>query len=138
MHEHQSYYNKRLGTKGIELCCLDPSRDTHLKAWLLYLLRNLALASTVKPKELNLSQGLAGTLVDKIYIHKAKEAQLSGNIAIEAVKKRKAEDIHDYVRKSVQEKEHHEFNKQLQRKDCYDALHAKVQEIKNSNLPPEK
>jgi hypothetical protein len=48
------------------------------------------LASTVKPEELNLSQGLAGTLVDKIYIHKAKEAQLSGNNAIEAVRKRKA------------------------------------------------
>jgi hypothetical protein len=119
----------------------------------------------VKPEELNLSQGLAKTLVDKIYIQKAKEAQLSGNIAIEAVRKRKAtaeehlrshnkhvaagmlaaagkfqlsEDNGDLVRDRVQEKEHHEFNKQLQRKDSYNALHAKVQEIENSNLPPEK
>jgi predicted lipoprotein len=49
-----------------------------------------------------------------------------------------SEDNGDLVRDRVQEKEHHEFNKQLQRKDSYNALHAKVQEIENSNLPPEK
>ncbi len=41
------------------------------------------LSLNVTPEELNLSQGLAGTFVDKIYVHKAKEAELSGANAVE-------------------------------------------------------
>jgi len=123
------------------------------------------LDSNVTPEELNLSQGLAGTLVDKIYVHKAKEAELSGANAVDRVKKRKAtaednlrshdkrvtagliaaagkfrlsEDIRDYVRERVQEKENREYSRQVQKKDSYNALHAKVQAIKDLNLPPER
>jgi hypothetical protein len=49
-----------------------------------------------------------------------------------------SEDIHDYVRVRVNEKENHEYEKQLQKKYISDALHAKVQAIKDLNLPPEK
>jgi len=122
------------------------------------------LNSNVTPEELNLSQGLAGTLVDKIFVHKAEEAELSGANAVDRVKKRKAtaeenlklhdkrvtagliaaagkdrlsENIRDYVRERVQEKEHRECSRQVQKKDSYDALPAKVQAIKDLNLPPE-
>ncbi len=42
------------------------------------------------PEEVNLSQGLAGTLADKIYVHEAKEAELSGINELEQVKMWKA------------------------------------------------
>ncbi len=45
------------------------------------------LDSNVTPEELNLSQGLAGTLVDKICIYKAKEGELSDANAVDRVKK---------------------------------------------------
>jgi hypothetical protein len=47
------------------------------------------------------------------------------------------EDIRDYVRERVHEKEHHEYSRQVQKTGSYDALHAKVQAIKYLNLPPE-
>ena len=42
------------------------------------------------PDELNLSEGLAGTLVDKIFVYKTKEADNSGTNAVERMRKRKA------------------------------------------------
>jgi hypothetical protein len=101
------------------------------------------LDSNTTLEELNLSHGLVGTLVYKIYIHKAKEAELSGANAVDQVKKWKAtaeenlwshdkwvtagliaaagkfrlsEDIRDYVRERVHEKEHHEYSSQVQKK----------------------
>jgi hypothetical protein len=47
------------------------------------------LDSNMIPEELNLSHGLACTLVDKIYGHKAKEAELSSANAVDQVKKQK-------------------------------------------------
>ena len=48
------------------------------------------LDSQVAPEELNLSEGLVGSLVDKIYVHKAKEAENGGSNAVERMRKRKA------------------------------------------------
>jgi hypothetical protein len=42
-----------------------------------------ALQSKVMPEQLNLTDGLTGTLVDKIFVHKAKESENTGNNAIE-------------------------------------------------------
>ena len=39
---------------------------------------------------MNLSDGLAGTLVDKIYVHKAREEQQGGTNLLEQIRKRKA------------------------------------------------
>ena len=44
----------------------------------------------VAPDNLNLTEGLAGTLVEKIVIHKSKEAELTGSNAVEQMRKRKA------------------------------------------------
>ncbi len=49
-----------------------------------------ALDSQVAPDELSLSEGLVGSLVDKIYVHKAKEAENSGSNAVEWMRKQKA------------------------------------------------
>jgi len=38
----------------------------------------------------------------------------------------------------LHEKENHEYEKQLQKKNAFDALHSKVQALKDLNLPPEK
>jgi hypothetical protein len=48
------------------------------------------LDSKVAPDDLNLTERLAGTLVEKIVIHKSKEAELTGSNAVERMRKRKA------------------------------------------------
>jgi len=48
------------------------------------------LQSSVNPEELNLSDGLAATLVEKIVLHKNRESQLTGADAAETRRKRKA------------------------------------------------
>ena len=123
------------------------------------------LNSQVAPESLNLSEGLAGTLVERIVLHKTKEAEQSGSNAVERMRKRKAtaeenlrshdkritagllaaagkfrlaEDVRDYVRERVNEREEREYNRQLQKKDTYDALYAKVHAIRELNLPPER
>jgi tRNA G46 methylase TrmB len=47
-------------------------------------------------------------------------------------------DVRDYVRERAQEKEANEYSRQLQRKDVYDTIFAKVQAIRQLNLQPEK
>lgn len=46
--------------------------------------------TTVQPDQLNLSAGLAGVLIDRVVIHKNREASLTGDGAIERQNKRKA------------------------------------------------
>jgi hypothetical protein len=123
------------------------------------------LNSQVAPESLNLSEGLTGTLVERIVIHKTKEAEQCGSNAVERMRRRKAtaeenlrshdkritagllaaagkfrlaEDVRDYVRERVNEREEREYNRQLQKKDTYDALYAKVHAIRELNLPPER
>jgi len=123
------------------------------------------LDTNVKPEELNLSKGLSGTLVDKICLYKTKESENSGTNAVERMRKRKAtaeqhlkshdkritagliaaagkfhlgEDIRDYIRERANEKERQQNEKQLQKKNEYDELRAKVLQLKGLNLPPDK
>jgi hypothetical protein len=99
------------------------------------------LDSKVAPDDLNLTEGLAGTLVERIVIHKSKETELTGSNAVERMRKRKAAaeesirshnkritagllaaagkfclsaDVRDYVRAGAQEKEANEYSRQLQ------------------------
>jgi hypothetical protein len=119
------------------------------------------LASSAEPEELTLSEGVTATLVDRIVVHKNKEASHNGVDATEQQWKQKAtaelklcsqekrilagllaaagrfqlnSDVRDYVQlKAVvaQEKEYEKFHK---RKHEYEALSAKVQSIRNLNL----
>jgi hypothetical protein len=43
----------------------------------------------VTPEELKLSKGWAGTLRDKIYVHKARRAELNGSNGLDRIRKRK-------------------------------------------------
>jgi len=55
-----------------------------------YLKQSESLDSKVTPEELKLSKGWAGTLIDKIYVRKAREAELNGSNGLDRVRKRKA------------------------------------------------
>jgi hypothetical protein len=45
------------------------------------------LDTNICPEELNLSKGLAGTLVDKIFVYKTKEANNTGTNSVERMRK---------------------------------------------------
>jgi hypothetical protein len=123
------------------------------------------LETTITPDELNLSEGLAGTLVDKIFVYKSKEADNTGINAVERMRKRKAtaeqhiqshdkritagllaaagrfqlgEDIRNFIQERANEKEQQQYEKHLQKKNEYDELLAKVQQVRGLNLPPDK
>jgi hypothetical protein len=49
-----------------------------------------------------------------------------------------SEDIRDHVQERANAKEQMEYDKQLKKKDDYDALSSKVQAIRLLNLPPER
>ena len=99
--------------------------------------------TNVCPDELNLSEGLAGTLADKIFVYKTKEADNSGTNAVERMRKRKAtaeqhiqshdkhitagllaaagrfqlgEEIRNYIQERANEKEQQQYEKRLQKK----------------------
>jgi hypothetical protein len=99
--------------------------------------------TVVTPDELNLSEGLVETLVDKIFVYKAKEAENTGTNAVERMRKWKAtpkqhiqshdkhitagllaaagrfmlgEDIRNYVQERANEKEQQQYEKRLQKK----------------------
>jgi hypothetical protein len=124
-----------------------------------------SLNTDVKPEELNLGSGLAATLVEKIVLHKNKEGAFSRENVLENLRKRKAtaednlkaqdkritagllaaagkfhlsEDVHDYVKQKTTNAQQKEYTKKMKLKDEYDELHAKVEEVKRLNLPPEK
>jgi hypothetical protein len=121
-----------------------------------------SLESTVEPEELNLSHGLAATLVDRIVMHKNKEASRNGVDAEEQRRKRKAtaeerlqaqdkrisagllaaaghynlgDDVGERVQSRLDAVKEKECNAYLRRKDEYDILEAKVREINRQNLP---
>jgi hypothetical protein len=48
------------------------------------------MTSQVTPEEVNLLEGLAGKLVDRIFVHKSREAGDTGNNAVDQMKKQKA------------------------------------------------
>jgi hypothetical protein len=123
------------------------------------------LDSAVDPEQLNLTEGIASTLVDRIVMYKNREAHLNGDGAEEMRRKRKAtaeerinshekrlsagllaaagryqldSNVLDYVQAKAAAVTEKENKKYYKKKDEYDALHAKVQEIRRLNLPSEK
>jgi len=125
----------------------------------------LALKTTAAPEDLNLSDGLSATLIDKIVLYKNREANRNGTNADEQRRKRKetaeerlrshdkrisagllasaghfhlGSDVRDHIQQRVDAAIEKERSMQLRKKDEYDALLAKVQAIKNLNLPYDK
>jgi hypothetical protein len=119
--------------------------------------------SSLPATDLNLSTGLAGTLIDRIVVEKNKESR--GTTLAEARDKRRAtakkslenhekrctagliaaagqfgldEDVLAYVRHTKEQEEARVRQQQAKKKDIYDILRVKVQGIKDKNLPPEK
>jgi hypothetical protein len=84
------------------------------------------LKSSLPASELNTSQGLAGTLIVQLVLESNREACLWGS------------NIADIMKKYHKIEEEILHQKALQAKDIYDGLLAKVQAIKEKNLPPEK
>jgi hypothetical protein len=122
------------------------------------------MISSAAPEEVNLSDGLAAMLVDRIVLYKNKEA-LNGVGAYEQRQKRKAiaeerlrshdkrisagllasaghfylgTDVRNYVQQRVDAAKEKKYNAHLRRKDNYDILLAKVQELRDQNLPLDK
>ncbi len=116
------------------------------------------------PEDLNLCNGLAATLADRIVLYKNKEA-LNGVNAYEQRQKRKATaeerlrsqdkristgllastghfnlgtEVWNHVQQRVDTAKEKEYNAYLRRKDKYDILLSKVQELHDQNLPLDK
>jgi hypothetical protein len=123
------------------------------------------LESTIDPEELNLSEGLAATLVERIVLYKNDEARRNGADADENRRKRKAtaeerlssqekwisagllaagghyqlnSDVRDYVKGKAAAAREKEYEKYYKQKDEHDALYAKVEAIRSLNLPSDK
>ncbi len=138
-----------------EIRCSNAATDT----------MQLKLNSTVQPEDLNLSDGLTGTLVDRIVHHKTIVDSRTGEDAMERMRKRKAtaeEQIRNkekrmtsgllasaghfhlssQVRDYVLSKENAEKEKtrqaQKKKRDEWEALNAQVQIIRDRNKPPEQ
>jgi hypothetical protein len=123
------------------------------------------LSSSLPPSELNLSQGLAGTLVERIVVESNREAHLRGSNIIDIRKKRHetakknlenhekrctagllassgqfnlGTDVLEHQRHAREIEEEKRRQKAARAKDIYDILKVKVQAIREKNLPPEQ
>ncbi len=123
------------------------------------------LSSSLPPSELNISEGLAGSLVECIVVQSSKESRQKGLSIVEITAKRHKtakKNLENHEKrctagllassgqfslglnilqhqrnaKQIEEEKHHQ--KALWAKDLYDVLQAKVQAIREKNLPPEK
>jgi hypothetical protein len=122
-------------------------------------------SSLLSPSELNISEGLAGTLVDRIVFESNREAATRGSNVAEITKKRKETaakklenhekrctagllasagrfslgvDVLERQRHSKEIEEEKRRQKELRAKDIYDALFVKVQAIRAKNLPADR
>jgi hypothetical protein len=128
--------------------------------------QSLALPdSQVCPDELNLSGGIAATLIDRIVIHKNKESSVSGEGAFERMRKRKetaeakiaskssrmtagllassgqfllSRNVYGYVKEKADSQKQKKDQALVKKREEYDLLFTKIQEIRQQNLPPEK
>ena len=118
----------------------------------------------VTENEINLTEGLSGTLVDQIVIHRNREA-LTGEDALDQMRKRKAtaneqimlknkrmttgllasscrfclsNKVCQYVQEKANTEKNNQIRAQLKKKNEYDELKILVDAIKANNLPPEK
>jgi hypothetical protein len=120
--------------------------------------------TNVTANEINLTEGLSGTLVDRIIIHRSQEA-LNGEDALDRMRKRKAmaneqilfknkqmtagllassghfclsNEVCQYVQEKANTEKNNQIRAQLKKKNEYDELKILVDAIKANNLPPEK
>jgi hypothetical protein len=128
-------------------------------------MKSSELSSSLPPSELNISTGLAGTLVERIIVKSNRESHLRGSNIMDIRKK-----CHETAKKNLENHEKRctagllassgQFNlgtnvlehqrhsrgieeekrrqKAARAKDIYDALRVKVQAMREKNLPPEK
>ena len=123
------------------------------------------LTSALLPSELNLTDGLSGTLIERIVLQSNKETRATGTSLAEMMAKRQAtarntlenhekrcsagliagagmfklnEEILGFAKKAKEAQDAKLREKQLRAKDIYDSLLQKVEAIRNKNLPPEK
>jgi hypothetical protein len=123
------------------------------------------LTSKITPTDLNINEGLAGTLVDRIVLESNKYAAERGGSIAEITRKRKETalkrlenhkkhctagllasagkfslglDVLERQPHSKQMEEEKQHQKQLRAKDLYDVLLVKVQANRSKNLPAEK
>jgi hypothetical protein len=123
------------------------------------------LDSKMPPTELNINEGLAGTLIDHIVLESNKYAAERGSTISEITRKQKETDLkklenhekcctagllasagkfslgmdvleHQRHSKKIEEEKRHQ--KELRTKELYDILKVKVQAIRSKNLPAEK
>jgi hypothetical protein len=121
--------------------------------------------STLPASELNISEGLSGTLIDRIVLQSNKDARTSGASIADMMIRRQAtarrnlenhekrctagliasagmiklnEEILSFARKSKEVQEAKQHEKLLKAKDAYDTLCQKVDAIRTKNSPPEK
>jgi len=119
------------------------------------------LQTNVDPKELNLSEGLVATLVDRIVLYKNQEAARNGVSAYEQRRKRKAtaeerlkahdkrisagllaaagrfnlgSEVLDHVQQRLDATKEKEYSAYLRRKDEYDMVEAKGKGIRELNI----
>jgi hypothetical protein len=120
--------------------------------------------TNVTANEINLTEGLSGTLVDRIVIHRNREA-LNGEDALDRMRKRKAmaneqilfknkqmtagllassghfclsNEVCQYVQEKANTEKNYQIRAQLKKKNEYDEPKILVDAIKANNLPPEK
>jgi len=123
-----------------------------------------ALTSSLPASELNLTEGLAGTLVQRIVIETNKEARLKGMSIADITKNRHETakknlenhekrctagllassgqfslglEVLQHQRDAKQIEEEKKRQKAIRAKDIYDVLLAKVKAIREKNLPAE-
>jgi hypothetical protein len=121
--------------------------------------------SNLHPSELNLTNGLSGTLIDRIVLQSNKESSTSGTSVAEMLAKRQEkarqqlenhekrcsagliagagmfklnEEILGLAKKAREVQDAKAREKLLKAKDIYDSLLKKVEAIRQKNLPPEK
>jgi hypothetical protein len=123
------------------------------------------LTSTIDPRDLNLTEGLAGTLVDRICLRYNEESRQHDGTAEERKKKRQDaakdklekhekrvsagllvssgqyridETVHGYVKRAEDRRMEKQRSEERKRRENYFRLHEKVQKIREKSLLPEK
>jgi hypothetical protein len=123
------------------------------------------LKSDLDAGELNVTEGITGTLIEQLMLQREKEARTKGANLKEITAKCHAtaklqltnhkkrctaglvagsgkfsldQEVLGYARQVVERQQEKQHNQELRRKDEYDKLTAPMQEIREKNLPPEQ
>ncbi len=123
------------------------------------------LTSTIEPNDLNITEGLAGTLVDRICLKYNEESRQHDGAAEEQKKKRQDaakeklekhkkrvsvgllvssgqyridETVHGYVKRAEDKRMEKQCSEERKKQENYFRLHEKVEKIREKSLLPEK